>query len=120
MKLKVTVNSVAYEVDVEVQEKQAAPLGAVVIGGGGAAPIAAPVAGGASAGANAVPAPLAGTVLRIEVEEGQEVAAGDVLIILEAMKMETEISSPKAGKIGAILVAKGTAVQVGQGLIEVV
>jgi methylmalonyl-CoA carboxyltransferase small subunit len=121
MKLKVTVNSVAYEVDVEVQEKQAAPLGAVVIGGGGAAPVVAtsPSAGGGTASANAVPAPLAGTVLRFEVEEGQEVAAGDVLIILEAMKMETEITSPRAGKVTAILVDKGAAVQVGQGLIEV-
>ncbi len=59
---------------------------------------------------------IGGTFL---VEEGASVEAGDVLLVLEAMKMETEITAPKAGKVGAILVGKGDAVQGGQGLIEI-
>ncbi|MDR1852951.1 MAG: acetyl-CoA carboxylase biotin carboxyl carrier protein subunit [Propionibacteriaceae bacterium] len=118
MKLKVTVNQVPYEVEVEVEEKKAAPLGSIVIGGGGAAPAAPASSGAASASGNAVPAPLAGTVLRIETEEGKDVKSGDLLLVLEAMKMETEITSPRDGKVGKILVKPGDAVQVGQGLVE--
>ncbi|MDR1431841.1 MAG: biotin/lipoyl-binding protein [Propionibacteriaceae bacterium] len=117
MKLKVTVDQIPYEVDVEVQ-KDAAQLGAVVIGGGGVAP-AAPVAGGAAAAGNAVPAPLAGTVLRHSVEVGASVKAGDVLLVLEAMKMETDVNSPRDGVVKAFLADPGTAVAVGQGLVEV-
>ncbi|MDR1790562.1 MAG: biotin/lipoyl-binding protein [Propionibacteriaceae bacterium] len=119
MKLKVTVNSVPYEVDVEVVKENPA-LGAVVIGGGGGPAPAAPAAGGGSAAGGAgIPAPLAGTVLRIPVEVGQAVKAGDVVLVLEAMKMETEINSPSDGTIKSINVEVGQAVQVGQGLIEV-
>ena len=69
---------------------------------------------------NAVVAPLAGSVARVLVNVGDEIEAGQVLLLLEAMKMETEITAPKAGKVGAILVDKGTAVQGGQALIELV
>jgi methylmalonyl-CoA carboxyltransferase small subunit len=121
MKLKVTVDSVPYEIDVEVAEPAAPSLGAIVIGGGGAAPVAAAPAagGGAKASANAVAAPLAGSVNRILVEVGQSVEEGDVVLVLEAMKMETEITAPKAGKVAAILVSQGEAVQGGQGLVEI-
>jgi methylmalonyl-CoA carboxyltransferase small subunit len=120
MKLKVTVDQVPYEVDVEVV-KDAAPLGAIVIGGGGAAPAPAASGGGGAAAAagNAVPAPLAGTVLRHSVEVGASVKAGDVLLVLEAMKMETDVTSPRDGKVTAFLAEPGTAVAVGQGLVEV-
>jgi len=67
---------------------------------------------------NAVVAPLAGSVARILVAEGDEIEAGQVLLVLEAMKMETEITAPAAGKVSAILVAPGDAVQGGQALIE--
>ena len=119
MKLKVTVNDVPYVVDVEVAEDKPQGLGQIVIGGSAAAPAAAgpaPVAGGSG---NSVPAPLAGSVSRIEVAEGDEVTAGQVLLILEAMKMETEITSPKAGKVTKIHVEKGQAIQGGQPLIDV-
>ncbi|MDR1386920.1 MAG: biotin/lipoyl-binding protein [Propionibacteriaceae bacterium] len=122
MRLKVTVDQVPYEIDVEVAEKESATLGAIVIGGGGSVTVAAPSGGGAGAGAasaNAVVAPLAGSVNRVLVEVGQEVAEGDVVLVLEAMKMETEITAPKAGKVSAVLVAKGEAVQGGQGLVEI-
>ncbi len=117
MKLKVTVNGIAYDIDVEVEEQEAPQLGAIVIGGSGAihAPTTASVQ---AASANAVVAPLAGTVARVLVEEGQEIDAGEVLMVLEAMKMETEITAPKAGTVARILVEKGTPVKAGEGLIE--
>ncbi|MEL4505415.1 biotin/lipoyl-containing protein [Luteococcus sp. H138] len=118
MKLKVTVNGQEYVIDVEVEEEQQT-LAPIVIGGGG--PMAAPAPGTASMPAgssNAVVAPLAGSVARILVKEGDEVTAGQVLVVLEAMKMETEITAPAAGKVGSILVEAGTPVQGGQPLIE--
>jgi len=113
----VTVNGIAYDIDVEVEEQEAPQLGAIVIGGSGAihAPTTASVQ---AASANAVVAPLAGTVARVLVEEGQEIDAGEVLMVLEAMKMETEITAPKAGTVARILVEKGTPVKAGEGLIE--
>nr|HMQ65307.1 acetyl-CoA carboxylase biotin carboxyl carrier protein subunit [Arachnia sp.] len=67
---------------------------------------------------NAVVAPLAGSVARILVADGDEIEAGQVLLVLEAMKMETEITAPAAGKVVAVLVSPGDAVQGGQALIE--
>ena len=55
---------------------------------------------------------------RVLVEEGQAIEAGDVLVVLEAMKMETEITAPEAGTVGAVLVAAGDAVSGGQVLVE--
>jgi methylmalonyl-CoA carboxyltransferase 1.3S subunit len=117
MKLKVTVNDVAYDINVEVEEPETPTLGAIVIGGSGAssAPTTASVSG---TSANAVTAPLAGSVARVLVEEGQEIKAGEVLLVLEAMKMETEITAPKDGKVIQVLVSKGDPVQAGVGLIE--
>lgn len=70
---------------------------------------AAPVAGG---GAN-VTAPLPGTILDVRVSAGQQVSAGQVLCILEAMKMENEISSPAAGTVAQVAVQRGQSVNVG-------
>jgi pyruvate carboxylase subunit B len=67
-----------------------------------------------------VRAPMPGLVLRVEVEAGQEVAAGGGLVVLEAMKMENEIRSPGPGKVKAILVEPGQAVEKGAPLVEVV
>ena len=64
-------------------------------------------------------APLAGSVFKILVNEGDEIEAGQVLLILEAMKMETEITAPNAGTIAHIGVAVGDAVQGGQPLVEI-
>jgi methylmalonyl-CoA carboxyltransferase 1.3S subunit len=119
MKLKVTVNGVAYDINVEVEEPETPTLGAIVIGGGGGGGLVAPTTASVSGtSANAVTAPLAGSVARVLVEEGQEIEAGQVLLVLEAMKMETEITAPKAGKVARILVEKGTPVQAGEGLVE--
>ncbi|HOB05764.1 MAG TPA: biotin/lipoyl-binding protein [Propionibacteriaceae bacterium] len=117
MKLKVTVNGIPYDIEVEVEENERPQLGPIVIGGSGVSvPSRASVPAAAS---NAVTAPLAGSVSRILVEQDQEIEAGQVLLVLEAMKMETEITAPNAGKVTAILVEKGDAVQGGQGLITV-
>ena len=118
MKLKVTVNQTEYEIDVEVEEEERQGLGPIVIGvNGGSNPI--PTKASVSAvSSNAVVAPLAGSVARILVGEGDDIEAGQVLLVLEAMKMETEITAPAAGKVAAILVAPGDAVQGGQALIE--
>lgn len=118
MKLKVTVNQTEYEIDVEVEEEERPGLGPIVIGvNGGSNPI--PTKASVSAvSSNAVVAPLAGSVARVLVSEGDDIEAGQVLLVLEAMKMETEITAPAAGKVATILVAPGDAVQGGQALIE--
>ena len=77
-----------------------------------AATAAAPVGDG-----EVVPAPLAGNIWKIEVAPGQEVVEGEVLIILEAMKMETQICAPKGGTITAISVNTGDMVKVGDPLV---
>ena len=119
MKLKVTVNQTEYEIDVEVEEQEQTSISPIVIGvnaGSNQIPTKASVTAVSS---NAVVAPLAGSVARILVEEGDEIEAGQVLLVLEAMKMETEITAPADGTVARILVEPGEAVQGGQALIEV-
>ncbi|MGE5155583.1 MAG: sodium-extruding oxaloacetate decarboxylase subunit alpha [Bdellovibrio bacteriovorus] len=77
-----------------------------------AAPASTPTAGGRS-----VPAPLAGTVVQVKVKAGDTVHRGDLILILEAMKMETELRSPEAGRVLAVDVKSGDSVQVGQSLL---
>jgi methylmalonyl-CoA carboxyltransferase 1.3S subunit len=67
---------------------------------------------------NGVTAPLSGSVSKILVAEGDEIKAGQVLVVLEAMKMETEITAPADAKVKALLVAQGESVSGGQGLVE--
>jgi len=69
--------------------------------------------------AGAVVAPIPGLVLRVLVKEGDEVNAGDNILILEAMKMESEIASTASGTVKKILVSEGQSVQEGEALIEV-
>jgi methylmalonyl-CoA carboxyltransferase 1.3S subunit len=119
MLLKVTVDGVVYDVEVEVEEDTRQPLGAIFMGGGfvpqhAATPAAAPP----PSDGQGVKAPLAGSVARVLVKEGQEIAAGDVLVVLEAMKMETEITAPAGGTVSAVLVSPGDAVAGGQVLVQ--
>ena len=102
--LTVTVNGVAYNVTVEENTNGAAPVAAAP-----AAPPAAP----AAAGSVPVNAPMPGTILDIKVKAGAAVKAGDVVMILEAMKMENEISAPQDGTIASIDVRKGDTVNSG-------
>lgn len=77
------------------------------------------LAGAAPTGGDPVPAPLAGNIFKVVVQPGQQVNEGDTIIILEAMKMETEVSAPKAGVVGSISVKEGDAVTVGDILLTI-
>lgn len=130
MKYKVTLNGKTYEVEVEqgkavlLDEYEAlapAPAAAAVPA---AAPAAAPVAAPAASAApvnleagEAVNAPMPGNILRIDVAKGDTVKAGQVLVILEAMKMENEIVAPKDGTVAHVVTSKGAVVDTGSPLI---
>jgi acetyl/propionyl-CoA carboxylase alpha subunit len=75
-------------------------------------------AGPLAAADGSLHAPMPGTVLRVDVREGQEVAAGEPLVVLEAMKMELAVSAPADGTVTAVLVAAGDLVARGQALVE--
>lgn len=77
-----------------------------------AAPVAAPISGG-----EPVPAPLAGNIFKVAVQAGDKVQAGDVIVILEAMKMETEVRASRAGQVGSVSVKEGDSVAVGDTLL---
>ena len=131
MKYKVTLNNRVYEVEVEQGEAMlideydlaapAAPAAPAAAAPAAAAPAApAPAAPAPAAPAPAAPAagetvksPMPGNILRIEVSQGQHVEEGDVIIILEAMKMENEIVATKSGTIAQIAVSKGAVVETG-------
>lgn len=135
MKYKVTLNKRVYEVEVEegtamlVDEYELAAPAAPAAPA--PAPVAAPVAAaapaaaapaapaGALAAGEVVKSPMPGNVLKINVTQGQQVKEGDVLLILEAMKMENEVVSPKAGTVAQIVVSKGAVVETGAALVVV-
>ena len=71
-----------------------------------------------SAGADDVVCTLGGTVKSVLVAPGQQISAGDHLVVIEAMKMKTPIAAPRAGKVGSILVKAGESVETGQVLVE--
>ena len=100
-KYKVNVNGTAYEV--EIEEMTGAPA---------AAPVAAAPAAPAGTGER-VAAPMPGNILSVNVAAGDTVKKGQVLMILEAMKMENEIMAPCDGKVTAVAVTKGAAVESG-------
>ena len=128
MKYKVTLNGRTYEVEVEAGKAMlldeydavapAAPAAAPVA----AAPVAAPAAPAAPAitgAGEAVKAPMPGTILKVNVQNGQAVKSGTVLCVLEAMKMENEILAPKDGTITQVLVSKGASVDTGAPLVVI-
>ncbi len=104
-KYRVTVNGTAYEIELE-ELTGSAPAPAA------AAPAPAPAAA-APAGGEQVTSPMPGTILDVKVSQGASVKKGDVLMILEAMKMENEIMCPCDGKVASINAAKGAAVESG-------
>ena len=105
-KYKVNVNGTVYEVTVEAMDG-AAPVAAAPAA---AAPAPAPAA---PAGGEKVSAPMPGTILDVRVSNGAAVKKGDILFILEAMKMENEIMSPCGGTIASVSATKGAAVDSG-------
>ncbi|MFZ4484108.1 MAG: biotin/lipoyl-containing protein [Chthoniobacterales bacterium] len=128
-KLRVTVDGKAYEVLVELLDSEetqaevrrpARPASATVASAAVSAPTPTKVAAqSAAAGPGEVPSPLAGKVVSIEVEPGQQVEANQQLITLEAMKMNTYIFAPTAGTVESILVQPGDAVEEGQALVKI-
>ena len=118
MKLKVTVNGQDYDIEVEMEEEERPTLSPIIIGGGLTGSPTKTTASMPAASHNAVVAPLAGSVARILVEEGQTIEQGTVLLVLEAMKMETEITAPRGGTVVKVLVKPGDPVQGGQALVE--
>ena len=114
--LKVTVNGIAYDVCVEeVGEVASAPA----VAAAPAAPAAsAPApAAPAAAGGEVISAPMPGTILSVNVTVGQAVKKGDVLCVLEAMKMENEIYAPRDGEVASVTTTKGEAVESGKALV---
>ena len=103
-KYRVNVNGTVYEVELE-EITGAAPAASV------ATPAAAPAP--APAGGEKITAPMPGTILAVNVANGSAVKKGDVLMILEAMKMENEIMAPCDGTVTSVSVTKGAAVESG-------
>ena len=104
----VTVNGTAYDVVVEEVTEGAAPVAAAP-----AAPKAAPAAPKASgaAGAVSVKAPMPGNIMKVNCKVGASVKKGEVLIVLEAMKMENDICAPQDGVVASVEVAQGATVE---------
>lgn len=130
MKYNVTINNKVYEVEVEkgkanlvrTTDVVAAPAPAA------AAPVAAPAVAPApaaapavavAAGSTPVSSPMPGTILDIKVTVGQQVKEGDLVAILEAMKMENEIFASKSGSVAQIIAPKGATVDTGDAIITI-
>ena len=115
--LKITVNGKAYDVQVEeVGAATALATSAPAPAAEKAAP-AAPAAAPA-AGSENINSPMPGTILDVKVANGAAVKAGEVLLVLEAMKMENEIKAPHDATVAAVLVKKGDTVDSGTPLVS--
>ena len=115
----ITVNGTAYSVSVE--ENAAGAPAAAPVAAPAAAPVAAPAAAPAApkaapAAGEKLNAPMPGTILEVKTTEGASVKKGDVLVILEAMKMENEILAPRDAVVKQVLVSKGATVASGDAL----
>ncbi len=127
-KFMITVNGTAYEVEVEELGASApaastaapvVPKAAPAAPKAAPAPTAKPAAPAGAAGANKVSAPMPGKILDVKVAAGDDVKKGQVVAILEAMKMENEIVAPVDGKVATVNVNKGASVETGDLLITI-
>ena len=127
MRLNITIDERTFEVDVEAAEPESPVLPYSVSGlSFGSAPLRVPAAAAAPPAAAAPVAnedkvcrsPVSGIVVRVAAQVGQSLQKGDILLVLEAMKMETNITAPGPGKIAAIRVNQGEGVQSGQVVVE--
>ena len=131
MKYNINMDGKVYEVEVELAEAMtmdsfraaapaaaapAAPVAAAAAPAVAAAPAAAPAVTGAG---EAVTAPMPGTILKVNVTQGQAVKEGDILCILEAMKMENEIMAPCSGTVTQVAASKGSSVDTGAVLVVI-
>ena len=131
MKYKVTLNNRTYEVEVEegkamlIDEYEAyapaapAPVAAASVAAAPVAAAPAAPAGAALAAGEVVKSPMPGNILKLNVTQGQKVNEGDVLLVLEAMKMENEIVATKSGTVAQIVTAKGAVVETGAPLVVI-
>ena len=124
MKYEVFLNNKKYEIEVDEcsvaltgVSTVAAPVAAPAAPVAPATPAAAPVASAPSAEGTTVASPMPGTILAINVTNGQSVRSGEVLIVLEAMKMENDIVAPCDGIVKQVLVSKGSTVDTDQVLV---
>lgn len=115
--LKITVNGQTYDVQVEEVGESSASVSSAPAPAAAAAPAPAPKKASGGQGATKVNSPMPGTILDIKVSAGQSVTSGQVLLILEAMKMENEIKAPADGTVATIEVDKGASVETGTLLI---
>ncbi len=122
MKYELTLNGRTYEVEVELaepmmmQEFQSyapAPAAPAVPAHEAAPAVAAAAAPAVTGSGEKVDSPMPGTILKVNIAAGQTVKEGDLLVILEAMKMENEIFAPKGGTVTQVLVEKGASVDTG-------
>jgi len=127
LKLQIGIDGKLYEVEVEITQDDSAPKTHYIPAQPSATVItAAPAAGAPKPAASEGPvdeskvcrSPIAGMVTRINVQVGQQIQPNDLLLVLEAMKMETNVVSPVAGKIKNLNVGQGDAVQLNQVLVE--
>ncbi len=129
MKYEITFNGRTYAVEVELAEPMKlqeyrsyapAPAAPVVeTAPMTAVPAAAPAAPSVTGTGDRVDSPMPGNILQVLVSNGQAVKAGDVLVILEAMKMENEIVAPRNGTVTQVLVSKGSVVDTGAPLVVI-
>jgi methylmalonyl-CoA carboxyltransferase small subunit len=122
MKLNIKIGDKTYEVDVEAAEPEAPAAVPLNVGGLNIAPAAVPVSPLAASRAEneekVCRSPVSGIVVRVAAQVGQSLQAGDILLVLEAMKMETNITAPSAGRVATIRVNQGDSVQAGQVVVE--
>ena len=122
MKLKITIDGKTYDVDIEAEEEapqSVTPFAPALLQT--PTPIAPPPPAAGPAGAaddTVCRSPIVGVVLSVNVHEGQQVHVDDPMLVLEAMKMETSITSPVSARIKRLLVHAGESVQAGQVLVE--
>lgn len=124
--LRITVNGTPYDVQVEELDGAAsAPVPAAPLAPKAAAPAPAPAPAAKpsskaapAAGSEIVQSPMPGTIVSVAVQAGQEVKKGDVLLVLEAMKMENEIMAPHDATIAGVMVNKGDSVESGTPLVS--
>lgn len=115
-KYKVNVNGTNYEITVELANEAEVKAAAPAASAAPAAPAAAPAP---AAGAETVAAPMPGTILTVNAAAGKSFKKGDVLFILEAMKMENEIMAPRDCTVTAVNVAQGASVTTGEALCTI-
>lgn len=128
MKLNITVEGKTYEVEVEAVEPEVAPsqlLRGLPVGSAAVRVPATPTPSPAAQNSNkpvdeakVCRSPVSGIVIKVAAQVGQSLQPGDVMLVLEAMKMETNITAPAQGKIAAIPVNAGDSVQSGQVVVE--